>query len=198
MAAVSYFSNFPKINYFNTIVPNITLHNIFIQKLKQESSTYYPYTIEDGETADTISTWYYGRPDLDWVIYLANDIVDPHTQWPKSYLQMQDYITMKYGSISAAQSNVEYYQKYPETYYISVDGYEFSVTPDDSMNATEANADIKITPQTYALIDDQINYFPVYSYEYEMQLNDDRKTIILIDNSLKTQIVTQMRDLLNG
>jgi hypothetical protein len=111
---------------------------------------------------------------------------------------MQDYIAMKYGSISAAKSNIEYYQKYPETYYMSVDGFEFSADPDDTMKATETNADIKITPQTYALIDDQINYFPVYSYDYEMQLNDDRKTIILIDNSLKSQIVTQMRDLLNG
>lgn len=196
--ALDYFSQFPKLNYFNTIVPNITLRTAFINKLKQDASVFYPYVIEDGERADTIASWYYGRSDFDWMIYLANDIVDPHTQWPKTYLQMNDYIIKKYGSIQAAQANIEFYRRNPDVSYISVDGSDFSPTANGSMNIILSNTDIRITPETYANIDNQIDYYPVYSYDYENELNDAKKNIILIDNKLKNLVLTEMSTLLNG
>jgi Base plate wedge protein 53 len=196
--AVDYFSQFPKLNYFNTIVPNITLRTAFINKLKQDASVFYPYVIEDGERADTIATWYYGRPDFDWMIYLANDIVDPHTQWPKSYVQFTDYIIKKYGSIEQAQANIEFYRRKPDVSYISPDGTNFSPTPVAGMDAIVTNTDIRITVESYNNIDDQVNYYPVYSYDYELELNDDKKNINLIDNKLKNQVLAEMSALLNG
>ena len=196
--SVSYFANFPTISYFNTLVPNITLRAKFIEKLKQESLAFYPYVVEDGETADIIATWYYGRPDFDWLIYLANDIVDPHSQWPKSYLQLQEYIKLKYGSVEEAMSNIEFYRRKPDVNYITVDGYDFSDTPEDGMVPIESNTDLRISPATYALIDDQINYLPVYTYDYETELNNNKKVINLVDNKLKTFVLDELRELING
>jgi hypothetical protein len=196
--SISYFSNFPKINYFNVLTTNITLRAAFIDKLKQDVSVFYPYVIQEGETADAISTWYYGRPDFDWLVYLANDIVDPHTQWPKSYLQLEDYIIKKYGSLQIARSNIEFYRKTPEVSYISVDGVNFNSTDTGSMQQVLYNTDIRITKDTYAIITDPINYSPVYSYDYELELNDAKKNITLINNKLKNRVATELSDLING
>lgn len=196
--AVDYFSQFPKINYFNVLATNISLRAAFIEKLKQEASVFYPYTIEEGETADAIATWYYGRPDYDWIIYLANDMVDPHTAWPKSQFQLDAYITKKYGSIESAQAQIVFYRKNPDVSYISVDGADFSPTATDSMNLVVSNSDIRITPESYAVIDDQINYYPVYAYNYELELNDEKRYISLIDNKLKSLVTTELSNLING
>lgn len=194
--ATGYFSNFPKINYFNVYTTNITLRAAFIDKLKQEASVFYPYVVKDGESADDIASWYYDRPDFDWLVYLANDIVDPHSQWPKSYQELEDYIAKKYGSVVAAKSNIEFYRKKPEIAYISVDGADFSST-DTDMVEVEYNDDIRITPYTYSIIDDQINYVPVYTYDYEVELNEQKRNITLIDNKLKNRVAIELSDLLN-
>ena len=94
----SYFKNFPKIKYFNVLSTNISLRTAFIERLKLNASVFYPYIIEENETADGLATDYYGSPEYDWLIYLANNIIDPHTQWPKTYLQFESYIVKKYGS----------------------------------------------------------------------------------------------------
>lgn len=193
-----YFSQFPKINYFNVLATNLTLRSIFIDKLKLNSSVFYPYVIREGETADGIATWYYGSPEFDWLIYFANNIIDPHTQWPKTYGQFENFIIKKYGSIETAKSNIEFYRKLPEVSYISFDGSFFSSAPSASTEAVYNNSDIRITPITYSLIQDQINYVPVYTYDYENELNEEKRNILLIDNKLKNTIVTELSTLLNG
>jgi len=193
-----YFSQFPKINYFNVLATNLTLRSVFIEKLKLNSSVFYPYVIREGETADGIATWYYGAPEFDWLIYFANNIIDPHTQWPKTYGQFESFIVKKYGSIEAAKSNIEFYRKIPEVSYISFDGSFFSSTPTASTEAVYNNTDIRITPTTYSLIQDQINYVPVYTYDYENELNEEKRNILLIDNKLKNSVTTELSVLLNG
>lgn len=196
--AVNYFAQFPQINYFNVLATNITLRTAFVEKLKQEASVFYPYTIEEGETADGIATWYYGRPDYDWIIYLANDMVDPHSAWPKTQSQFEDYIVKKYGSAEAAQAQIAFYRKNPDINYISIDGSDFSTTATGSMEVVLNNTDIRITPESYAVIEDQINYSPVYAYNYELDLNEQKRYITLIDNKLKSLVTTELSNLLHG
>lgn len=196
--AISYFSNFPKIKINNVLATNITLRAAFIERLKLNSSVFYPYVVKDGETADAIATWYYGAPNYDWMIYLANNIIDPHTEWPKSTIQFDEYIFKKYGSIQEAKSKIEFYRRNPDIAYIYTDGSGFTTTPNNMADKVETNSDIRITPETYSLIQDQINYFPVYSYDYENEMNEERRNILLIDNSLKNKITTELSNLLNG
>ena len=61
-----------------------------------------------------------------------------------------------------------------------------------------SNTDIRITPESYAAIDDEIDYFPVYAYDYETELNDAKKNIVLIDSTLKHDILSQLKSLMNG
>jgi len=105
-----YFNFFPSTEYANTIVTNVISKVKFDQSVQKNLAIFYPYTVEQGERPDQIAARYYGSPELDWVIYLANDIMDPYYDWPLSQAQLYDYITAKYGSVSAAESKIVFYR----------------------------------------------------------------------------------------
>ncbi len=105
-----YFNFFPSTEYANTIVTNVISKVKFDQSVQKNLAVFYPYTVEQGERPDQIAARYYSNPELDWVIYLANDIMDPYYDWPLSQNQFYDYITAKYGSVSAAQSKIAFYR----------------------------------------------------------------------------------------
>jgi hypothetical protein len=196
--SIRYFENFPRINYFNVVAPNITLRAAFLERLKLDSLVYFPYTVEDGETADGIASWYYDKPEYDWLIYLANNIIDPHTQWPKSSQQFEAYIAKKYGSIVAARSEIIFYRRNPDVSYISVDGSNFSPTANSNMNIVLGNTDLRINVESYADVVDPLNYYAVYAYDHELELNEEKRNINLIDNKLKGLVATELGNLLNG
>lgn len=194
----SYFGNFPQTTFNGIKIPNILTRVKFIESLKLNSTIFYPYVIEEGETADSIATWYYGSPVYDWIIYLTNNIIDPYSQWPKSYIQFNDFIIKKYGSIDAAKSEILFYRKNPDIGYISSDGTDFSTTSKPGYDIILNNIDIRITPESYLDISDQIDYFPVYAYDYETELNENKRNISLIDKTIRDQIVSELGSTLNG
>jgi hypothetical protein len=192
----SYFKNFPKIKYFNVLSTNISLRAAFIDRLKLNASVFYPYVIRENQTADDLATNYYGSPEYDWLIYLANNIIDPYTQWPKTYLQFESFIIKKYGSLEEAKSQILFYRKNPDVSYINYDGSGFTNIPTSAGERVANNDDIRITVDSYSLIDDQINYYPVYAYDYEQELNEEKRNIFLIDNQFKETASKELQDLL--
>ena len=105
-----YFNFFPSTEYANTIVTNLISKVKFDQSVQKNLAVFYPYTVEQGERPDQIAARYYDNPELDWVIYLANDIMDPYYDWPLSQNQFHEYLSAKYGSISNAQSKIVFYR----------------------------------------------------------------------------------------
>lgn len=105
-----YFNFFPSTEYANTIVTNLISKVKFDQSVQKNLAVFYPYTVEQGERPDQIAARYYDNPELDWVIYLANDIMDPYYDWPLSQNQLYEYLSAKYGSISEAQAKIVFYR----------------------------------------------------------------------------------------
>lgn len=105
-----YFNFFPSTEYANTIVTNLISKVKFDQSVQKNLAVFYPYTVEQGERPDQIAARYYDNPELDWIIYLANDIMDPYYDWPLSQNQFYEYIKAKYGSVSAAQAKIAFYR----------------------------------------------------------------------------------------
>ena len=98
-----YFNFFPSTNYANNIVTNIIAKVKFEQSVQENFAIFYPYTIQQGERADHIAARVYEDPNLDWIIYLSNNITDPYYDWPLSQEQFNQYILAKYGSIPKAE-----------------------------------------------------------------------------------------------
>ena len=97
---MKYFENFPIIEYDGKKVRDITRRNTLMRNLQTNPLVFLPYTVKEGEKPEDISNFYYGSTDYTWLVYLSNNIVDPYHQWPKSELELQDYIIDKYSDES--------------------------------------------------------------------------------------------------
>lgn len=106
----NFFKNFPVTSYNGSLAINILAKVKFNDIVKSLGSVYYPYTISEGERPDIIAANYYDDPRYSWIIYLANDIVDPYYDWPMAQDEFNKYIVEKYGSIQTSQREIAYWE----------------------------------------------------------------------------------------
>ncbi len=104
-----YFTNFPTIDYpyYNTeeqrilkTARNVTLRVKFSDYLKTYKTNFDEYTIRDTERPDTLAYRLYDRPDLHWIFYIVNDVINPYYSWPLSNADLQSFIEEKYQGSS--------------------------------------------------------------------------------------------------
>ena len=176
----NYFRNLPKVRYdINGAQPNKYLNVTNIMKrisfkpsVIEDISDYLPYRVNDGERPDTISYQRYGSVAYAYLIMLVNDIYDPLFDWPLSSQQFERYLTNKYGSVSAAMGETKYY-------------YQI-------VRAEVARTGTSERVPTVKFIVDQTTYDALETgdrttqtaYEWEDELNDNKRDIKLIDASL--------------
>lgn len=197
-----YFSKFPKIEYNGNTIKNITLRAKVLENFKRVATNFYPYTIEDGQTADSLAYDYYDDPNYVWVIYLVNDIIDPYYDWPLSIVNFEKYIIKKYGSIAAAKSQVAYYKKIPIDYYVNVNDntYVEAASNPGLANSSEwilktIDEDIKIASLSNP---NPAIWLEVDSYTKELEENENKRYIKLLDKRILQSFNIQFEELLNG
>jgi len=106
---MAYFNELPNLEYVNRF-PNtksnnetVITKNIFKraklrEDLAQIVSGFEYYNIGDGERPDTIAQNIYDDPELDWVIRIANNIINLNDDWPLSSNELYSHLVRKYGS----------------------------------------------------------------------------------------------------
>lgn len=197
-----YFSAFPFTSYSGTTIKNITLRANIVNSFMQNANNFYPYTVKDGETADALAYDYYGDANYIWIIYLVNNIIDPYYEWPLGTLDFDRFITNKYGSIAQAKTTTAYYKKLPVDYYVNDITNEFVLASlyDPSVNGYgwtkyTVDEDIKISNSTNP---DPSVWQAVDAYTNELNINEQKRYIRLLDNSFVTNIDRQLKSILNG
>lgn len=97
---MEYFRYLPIIEYSDNQATNILVRGAVRDYIKNNIYTYYPYDVTDSDRPDIVADWYYGNSRYAWLIFYANDIVDPYYGWPFTYREFKDYIEGKYGDNS--------------------------------------------------------------------------------------------------
>jgi len=176
----NYFRNLPKIKYdINGAEPNKFLNVTNIMKrisfkpsVIEDITDYYPYRVKDGERPDIISHQKYGSVAYAYLIMLINDIYDPLFDWPLSSQQFEKYLTNKYGSVSAAMGETKYY-------------YQIVRAEVARTGTSERIPEVKfiVDETTYDALDSGDRTTQT-AYEWEDELNDDKRDIKLIQASL--------------
>lgn len=105
-----YFNKFPAITYENYQCKDISRNVRFSDKTNSIPTLFYPWVIESGVRSDVLAYTYYEDPELDWLIYITNGIVDPYYGWYLSETNFDDFIRKKYGSLEDALQRVKYYR----------------------------------------------------------------------------------------
>ncbi len=179
-----YFKNFPKVQYdvFRdgkqyTLV-NTTKRFAPIKSLLNNAVLYYPYKIRDGQRPEIVSHIMYNTTDYDWIIILFNTILDPYYEWPLSYNEFNQFLENKYGSIAASTQTIKEYRMIVTPYEKLYDG---TVIEEDSL---------VIDHDTYLNLEDFKRKI-VYAYDYEVQLNDKRKNINILDKVYIPQLLKE-------
>ena len=185
-----YFDDFPKVSYDikkNGKVENVTnimLRYKFNAVIKNFVSPYYDYTIEDGDRADIIAFNAYDDYTLDWLIYMVNDIIDPNFDWPLTQRTLQAYISEKYGSIARSQATVHEYRKILNQQSVLSDG---TVVPKRTLVVDET---------TYNTLS-EVNRESISKYQYETDLNDNKRQIKLVSEEFVPEILLEVREIFN-
>jgi Base plate wedge protein 53 len=104
------FKNFPVVYYNDNVAVNILARIKFNDLAKRTNAIFYPYTIMEGDRPDIIAANYYEDPRYSWIIYLANDIIDPVHDWPLTTNEFNNFIVKKYGSDVAATEQIKYWR----------------------------------------------------------------------------------------
>jgi hypothetical protein len=201
----NYFNFFPKISYtledkkdVLTSVTNIIARFGFEESLKDNSAAFYKYDIKDSDTPETIAYKFYNNAEKHWVVLLFNNVIDPQWDWPLNDRRLTDYIDEKYSTAEYADtantsvsglswaknvSNVKSYYKVITTTTFektTIEKLEVdSVTYANNIimeNGTNQNyqlddgssINIKITKETKSY------------YQYEVELNEQRRSIKLL------------------
>jgi hypothetical protein len=185
----NYFKWFPTISYNNMSVVDITRRVKIMEDLSRDPYIFLPYTVTHDDRADDIAYYYYGDASKVWLIYLANNIIDPYKQWPLSYDNFQNYIIKKYSK----QSNKT---------GLDVLNWSMNTTITDNILYYKNNADssMQITPDTFLYNPEIISseWSPVRVYDYEFQLNEDKRNIWLINSDYVTKAEDLLQATLNG
>ena len=105
-----YFENFPKIQYSNNSVLDITKRVTILNSVSSNPYAFYPYELEVHERPDQFSGRYYQDPFQSWLLYLSNKVIDPYYEWYLSDDEFNNFIEKKYGSVYAAQSKIKNYK----------------------------------------------------------------------------------------
>lgn len=204
-----YFNFFPTTPYTNSdhstaydTVTNIISRFGFEASLKQNSSIFYPYIIQDGDTPEMIASKYYGSPEKHWIVLLFNDIIDPQYDWPLDQRTLIKYINDKYTYLGAThspyQTGIQWAQDAGnvKAYYKTITRLSSKPTKNQIVEKIEIDAtshtNLPITTKTYTLQDNSkttetISKATQTYYDYEVELNDNKRQIRLLRSEYVTE-----------
>ena len=173
-----YFDTFPKILYDSKgngqvkIVTNLLKRIAIRTKVKNNTSLFDTYTVQNGDTPESIADKLYDDPELHWVVLMVNDITDRYHQWPMYEQQFNTYVSEKYDNPDA------------------VHHYEIS----QSSGATSTKIEVYNNSALYTGDTDFYSDASIITNrEYEEREQDKKRQIRLLDPSFIDQFVEEFK-----
>jgi len=105
-----YFEKFPLTEYNGKPALNILKRVAFNENVRNFITAFYTHTLPADEKIENVAYNYYDDVDFDWLIYHANDIVDPYFQTALTYDDFDNFIISKYGSLRNSKRKTIHYK----------------------------------------------------------------------------------------
>lgn len=164
---MKYFDYLPTFEYSELSATNIMVRAKVRDYVINNATVYYKHRIEDGDRPDTLATRYYGNSNYTWLIFYANEIYDPFFDWPLSHESLIAHMVSKVGSLEVAQRTPHH--------YLLDDNYII-----DRITYLDGHL-----PQERKRI--------VTVYEHEVNENEKKRSIKIIDQVYARQITNEMK-----
>ena len=196
----AYFRNIPNFEYVNRLPEShssseyIEVKNLFKRgKIRDDifkDVTYFTkYSIQGDDRPDNVAFQVYQDSKLDWVVLLANNIINIQDEWPLTQESFENYLLHKYEN----QQNIH-----------SIHHYE-SKEVKDSVGATILKEGLQV-PKNFSMkfLDSNLGTYTeiggagnpitseVTNYEYEVDLQDKKRQIYLLKQNYLNIVLTDM------
>ena len=195
-------------------VTNIISRFAFENSLKENSAAFYKYNIKDTDTPESIASKYYNNPERHWIVLLFNDIIDPQYDWPLNYNNFVEYVDKKYAANGASNTTVQSGLAWAQSInnihsYYQVNTRTVSTSTADNKTITEK---IQVTANTYAnviqstrtftlengaVVTEKVTKEKLTYYDYEMQVNESKRTIKLLKPEFAGSVVEEFKQIIN-
>lgn len=154
---MNYFNKIPTIIYDGQVAKNIMARASLSAETKSTKTAFYPYIMDGNDRADTLSNLYYDSPNYTWLIWMANDTIDPYYGLTLSEDDFVNHIISKYGSLEKAMRKTSFYRTtsdkearitiagYNSLPYRFKKYYEPVLDVNGSVNAYKRKTDLDIT-----------------------------------------------------
>jgi hypothetical protein len=185
----NYFEAFPKALYSGKVIRDIKRRVKIPDTLTGDPYVYLPYTITGDERPELIAYHYYGSASYVWLVYLANDIIDPYTQWLMNDEVFENYLIKKYQEKSGTIGN-------------DVIRWTMNTDIDDNIvhYVNKDDPNMKISPDTVKYSADYVasEWIPVRVYDYEVALNESKRVITLVNKVYLQRFQDELQRVING
>ena len=142
------------------------------------------YKIIGDERPDNVAEKLYGSPDLDWVVLLANNIIDIKNDWPMTQYDLNVYLNKKYS----------------EDELVKVHHYETTELRDlnnrlivPAGKVVDENYNVQYLKGSQIVTETPVK--SVSYFEWEVQKNDDKRNINIISEQYVGTIVEEFQQL---
>tara|TARA_Y100001963_G_scaffold31093_1_gene42741 strand:+ start:2184 stop:2924 length:741 start_codon:yes stop_codon:yes gene_type:complete len=221
---MGYFRELPNLEYQNFLsdsissqsyleVKNLFRRNKIRDDLQDVFTLFDKYQIREGARPDTIAEEIYGDAELDWVVLITAGIINVRDEWPLSDRDLYYFVENKYGLTEMNKT------KYYETKEVK-DSLGRLILPagkivdekkQDGITKDENDNDIP------NIIDYYIDYYDsgdktcpngicrksgdeirvgITNFEYEVDLNNKKRSIYLLKRIYLQQFLNDMRDIM--
>ena len=195
-----YFSNLPEFEYVNrtqrgrsegdySVVKNFFKRGKLREDIFQDLTFFTKYIVQGDDRPDTVASKVYDDPTLDWVVLMANNIINVQSEWPMSQADFHAYITNKYDE---------------ETLYSGIHHYESrEVKTTDNSIIIPAGQKVGVG-QSVSYYDDALGQnvratdvaLPVTNYTHEERLNNDKRNIFVLKASYLNIVFDDLEEIM--
>jgi hypothetical protein len=221
---MKYFENFPRTIYTfnkNTLnqqaVTNILARSTFLRSIKDNVDIAYDYTVKDTDNPEIIAHKIYGDPYRSWIVLLFNNIYNPNYDWPLKLDALESYISNKYNqTINQAKTTIHHYEKVINkkiTYNGSLLFEEESSNRITEWTVNFSNnslmmSTVPTTADTSVIVSTDVVDYTTYiltittshkavsNYQYEFDLNEEKRRIKILDAKYVQRVETEFEQLM--
>ena len=143
------------------------------------------YTILGDDRPDNVADKIYKNQNLDWVVLLSNNIINVRDEWPMSQFDFQRFLDNKYTKDQLGE--IHHY----ETKEIRNSQGKLLL-----QEGLEVDVDFTFSYSEFGLIN-RVNSVKSISFlQHEIDKNDAKRTINLLNKELLPFIINDMRDIM--
>jgi hypothetical protein len=197
---MKYFQTLPKVIYTDQAGNSKFMTNLMARAslkptLLNNPVVYYEYDIQDDDTPEIIAHKYYGDVYRYWIVLYVNQILDPQWDWPLKINSFNNYIGDKYPNINV-YNTTHHYEKIITQYDVItqtttlnkliIDQFTYNnlVESTKTVNFSSGNVTITTSKNVVSL------------YDYELNLNESKRSIKILNSAYVNQIETEFTNLM--